>query len=258
MPSTARGGQPVAVVTGGASGIGLAVVRGLAHDGYAVYVLDSSPPPSDFDAVALWAADDVRSPEGINGVLDRALHEHGRVDALCACAGIKTYGAAPETSLEDWKRVFDVNVTGTFLAVKAVLPTMIAARGGAIVTVGSTSAYGERGAAAYAASKGAVLALTRAVALDCRPHGVRANCVVPALTQTGMTQGVSEQQLRQRGLDNVAGRVNEPEDVAKVIAFLLSPAASTMSGAVLDVGRVQGEMAVNRHQHPEIDIEEIA
>lgn len=235
----------VAIVTGAATGIGRAVCRKLASTGISVHGLDrvqvqdvtTSAEGIDHHVV------DVTDVSMVNGAVAEIVRRHHHVDVLACCAGIKLRGGALATTDDDWQRVLDINVTGVFLTVRATLPAMMEARQGAIVLIGSPSGYAERDALAYATSKGAVLAFTRSLALDCIPHGIRVNAVVPGATRSGMTTHLTAGQLRERGRHNVAGRVNEPDDVADVVSFLTSDAAATVSGAVVDVGAVHGQMA---------------
>lgn len=243
----ARSAAPVAIVTGGAGGIGRAAVAMLARGGYFVYAVDCTSQlveraPVAADGVA-FVNSDVRLAPDMDAVAARAIDERGRIDVLCCCAGIKTYGDALELTLDDWGRTIDVNLNGTFHAVRAVLPAMRTSQSGVIITIGSPSGYAERGALAYAASKGALLAFTRSLAIDCLGDHVRVNAVVPGVTRTGMTGRLDADQLEVRGRRNVTGRINEPADIAEVIAFLVSPSAATVSGAIIEVGKVQGEMA---------------
>jgi NAD(P)-dependent dehydrogenase (short-subunit alcohol dehydrogenase family) len=238
----------VALVSGGTSGIGRAVAQRLAADAYDVVAFSN-----DAGQVAeLRAADntidvrmaDVTSEENVDRLVADVLAQRGRIDALCNAAGVKSPGTVLETSLATWQKTFDVNVTGVFLLTKAVLPCMVAERAGAIVNVGSPSGYGGAAHAAYAASKGALLALGASLALDHRASGVRVNTVVPGSTRTGMNAARDAAIERKLAMLNVAGRVNEPSDVASAIAFLLSDAAATISGAVLEIGWSAGQAVV--------------
>lgn len=249
----------IAIVSGGTSGIGRAVALRLAADGAHVVAFSASearvaalraelaPDGGHGDAggsVELHVVD-VADAAQVDALVAGVLDRHGRVDALCNSAGIKRTGTLAETDLATWERIFAVNVTGTFLLTKAVLPAMVAQGGGAIVAIGSPSGYGGAGHPAYCASKGAVHTLMAALALDHLTDGVRINTVVAGSTRTGMNADRPEELMRALGRWNVAGRVNDPEDVAAAVAFLLSDAAATISGAQLDVGALAGQHAVS-------------
>jgi NAD(P)-dependent dehydrogenase (short-subunit alcohol dehydrogenase family) len=239
--------RPAVVITGGAGGIGRATTQMLLADGFAVAVVDH-----DRDAVEslreevsaqhlLTTVGDVRAAGPVEEAVDRVLGSYGRIAGLCTCAAIKRRAPLAETSLPAWQETIDINLTGTFLAIRSVMPRMTEARFGRIVTISSPSGYGEANAVAYAASKGAILALTRSLALEGLPYHVAVNCVVPGVTRTGMAD-LTESQLSERGRKNVTGHINTPEDVARTIKFLLSDEAATVSGAILEVGRIQGTM----------------
>jgi NAD(P)-dependent dehydrogenase (short-subunit alcohol dehydrogenase family) len=238
----------VVLVSGGTSGIGRAVAELLSAGGYDVVAFSNDAEQIADLAAARGAIDvrlaDVTSEESVDRLVADVLAKHGRIDALCNAAGVKSPGTVLETSLATWQRTFDVNVTGVFLLTKAVLPSMVAERAGAIVNVGSPSGYGGAAHAAYAASKGAVLALGASLALDHRSSGIRVNTVVPGSTRTGMNAGRDAETERKLARLNVAGRVNEPSDVANAIAFLLSDEAATISGAVLEIGWAAGHAVV--------------
>lgn len=244
----APGGPQVAVITGGASGVGFATTTRLLADGWAVTVIDADPGAlSDLEKTApaerlATVQCDVRDDAAIGRAVDVAVDRFGTITGLCTCAAVKRRGPLSQTSPDVWREMIDINLTGTFLAIRHVLPVMMGNRYGRIVTVSSASGYAEENAAGYAASKGAILALTRSLALEGLSHHIAVNCVVPGVTRTPMNR-LTERELTERGRRNVAGRVNTADDVAKAIRFLLSSEALTTSGAVLDVGRIQGSFA---------------
>jgi len=244
----------VAIVSGGTSGIGKAVATRLARDGLDVVAFGSDPAKVSALAAETAAAGlpvqartaDTTDAAQVEALVHDVLERHGRVDVLCPAAGIKLPGGVVDTSPADWDRVFGVNVRGAYLLTRAVLPAMVAQRAGAIVYIGSPSGHGGVDHAAYAASKGALHALATSVALDHVGDGVRVNTVVAGSTRTGMNQGRPEAVFERLGRANVAGRVNEPEDVAAVVAFLASPAAATVSGTRIDVGAFTGQGVLER------------
>jgi NAD(P)-dependent dehydrogenase (short-subunit alcohol dehydrogenase family) len=227
----------VAIVTGAASGIGAATAARLAADGYEVVGIDR-------------AQLDVTEPGAAERAVAETLARHGRLDVLVTAAGIVHRQTALETSDEQWDEVVAVNLTAVFRWCRAAIPELRASGGGAIVTVGSGWGLvaGPR-AVSYAATKAAVVNLTRALAIDHGRDGIRVNCVCPGDTDTPMLRG----ELRELGLDPDAaiaesgaarplGRIVTPEEIAAAIAFLASDAASGITGTtlVVDAGGLAG------------------
>lgn len=216
------------LVTGGASGIGAACADVLRRTGWDVVVADVAPAT---DAVEL----DVTDEAAWGRVLDRI----GPLDGLVSCAGIRTRSMIVDTSLAEWERHLRVNVTGTWLAAREFLRRREPERpGGAIVTIASvTASIAVPGQAHYVASKGAITALTRAIALEGAPFGVRANCIAPGSIRTPMAaQRLADpEQVRWLSGRVPLGRVGEASEVAEVAEFLLSDRASYVSGEVVYV-----------------------
>jgi meso-butanediol dehydrogenase/(S,S)-butanediol dehydrogenase/diacetyl reductase len=228
-----------AVVTGGASGIGLATAALLETCGARVLVVDrAGDPPRDVtDAASLDAlAAEIRE-------------RHGTLDVLVNAAGILTANApAEELSLDDFRRNFEVNVLGTFQACRAFAPLLREARG-AVVNVASQAALVSLPQqAAYTAAKGAVAALTRSLAIDWAGHGVRVNAVAPGFTVTPMTAAFFENEVFAGAATKriPLGRLLEAHEIAGAIVFLASPLASAITGVVLPVdgGWTAGEPAL--------------
>ena len=232
----------VALVSGATSGIGRAVAARLARDGFRVtgFGLAAGGEPADGARVV---EADVRQASEVTALVDEVLAEHGRIDVLCNAAGIKLAGDVLASSDAEWDETFAVNVKGLVTVVRAVLPTMVAQRSGSIVNIGSPSALADPAALAYGASKAAVAAITTSLALAHVGDGVRVNLVVPGSTRTGMNAGRPEAVERELARHNVAGRVNEPEDVAEAVAYLASDASATVTGARIDVGWTPGVVA---------------
>jgi NAD(P)-dependent dehydrogenase (short-subunit alcohol dehydrogenase family) len=212
------------LVTGGASGIGAAVARRLAADGAEVIVADLAPGA----ALQLDVRDELQVAPAM-----------ADLDVLVNAAGIGSTTTAPDTPLEVWEDVFAVNARGTFLCCKHAIPGMIARGGGSIVNVASVGALvGLRNRAAYCASKGAVVALTRALAVDHVADGVRVNAVCPGTVDSPWVRrlveeaGESLDELRNRQL---MGRLGTPEEIADAVAYLASDAAGFVTGTVLTI-----------------------
>jgi NAD(P)-dependent dehydrogenase (short-subunit alcohol dehydrogenase family) len=229
-------------VTGGASGIGAATVSRLRRDGMKVAAVDVdagrlAQVDADFRARA-----DVTSEEAIAGAVDESAAALGGLDVAVACAGVAGRGTVPETPLQEWEGVFAVNVRGVYLTAKAAIPHLCGAGGGAIVIVASQlGLVAAAGAAAYCASKGAVVQLTRAMAVDHAGEGIRVNCVCPGPTVTPLLEDYFElaadpaEERRRYEQAQAHGRLIEPEEIADAIAYLVSPAASSTIGAALVV-----------------------
>lgn len=225
-----------ALVTGGGSGIGAAAARRLAGDGYEVLVGDLSGDSATAVAAEIGAAPvqlDVRDEAQVSRVATD-------VDVLVNAAGIGSTTNAPATSLDDWENVFAVNARGTFLCCKHAIPGMIARGGGSIVNVASVAALvGLRNRAAYSASKGAVVALTRALAVDHVKDGVRVNAVCPGTVDSPWVRrlveeaGESLDDLRAR---QPLGRLGTPDEIADAIVYLAEAEFATGTVLVIDGG----------------------
>jgi NAD(P)-dependent dehydrogenase (short-subunit alcohol dehydrogenase family) len=185
---------------------------------------------------------DVTDAQSLDRAVAMATDALGTIDGLFNNAGIAGFGTVHEGTLESWRRVWDVNVTGTFLASRAVLPQMIAKGRGAIVNVGSVAGMvGVPGMAAYCAAKGAIINLTRQMAIDYSKLGVRVNCVSPGtIAETAMGKSLlgsdtSEEAMNRRLAKYPIGRFGKPGEIAEAVVFLLSDAASFCLGSNLAV-----------------------
>jgi NAD(P)-dependent dehydrogenase (short-subunit alcohol dehydrogenase family) len=242
--------RSVALVTGGSSGIGQAVAELLAAEGASVAVcsVDAEQARAVADAMtargltALPAPADVRDPDSVAAAVQIAVDAFGSLDTLVTCAGIQAYGTAANTDEQTWDEVFAVNVKGVFLAARAALPHLRRSTRGTIVIVSSVQALAtQTGVAAYAASKGALNALTRSMAIDEAVHGVRVNAVCPGSVDTPMlrrsaalfSDGSTEGMVRTMdgwGRSHPLRRVAQASEVAEVVSFLASPRSSFVTG----------------------------
>jgi NAD(P)-dependent dehydrogenase (short-subunit alcohol dehydrogenase family) len=231
----------VAVVTGGAQGIGLASARALHEAGAHVCLLDRDLAAAQAAATSLERAEaiemDAGDADSIGQAFATVAARHGRIDILVNNAGLSIRRPALELSLDEWNRVLAVNLTGSFLCARAAAARM-PAEGGAIVSTASVmglSGGGPYPNPAYHATKGALVNLTRSLAVEWAPRGIRVNAVAPTWTRTGFIGALAPQTLAQIEALMPMRRLAEPEEVASAILFLASPAAAMVTGHVLAV-----------------------
>jgi meso-butanediol dehydrogenase/(S,S)-butanediol dehydrogenase/diacetyl reductase len=247
-------GRPVALVTGAGSGIGRATALRLAQDGHGLALAGRRPAPLEAVAAEVRASGqpvavlpgDVSTPEGAQRAVDAALAAHGRLDVLVCNHGVGDSAAAGDETPEGWERTMRINLTGPFLLARAALPHLLRRRG-SVVTVASVNGWlAGPGWASYCTSKAGLIMLTRCLANDYGPQGLRANCVCPGWVRTPMGDedmaavsqawGAStEDAYWLCSRDTPLRRPGEPEEVAEVIAFLASARAGYVSGAVIPV-----------------------
>jgi NAD(P)-dependent dehydrogenase (short-subunit alcohol dehydrogenase family) len=233
-------GGLVAVVTGGASGIGLATCERLRDEGFTVAALDLAPDGAA-GAAALTLRCDVTDEGHVTKAMSTVAERYGGIDVLVNNAGITgSHEAARchETPVSEWDRVHAVNVRGPFLCSRAVLPSMIARGSGHIITIASVAGLiAFPGRCAYTASKGAALMLTRSIAIDYAAAGIRANAVCPGMVYTPMTSWRLDQPELRAAVESriPVGRVASTEEIADAVAVLASGRLAYMTGHPLVV-----------------------
>ncbi|MBJ31446.1 MAG: short-chain dehydrogenase [Acidimicrobiaceae bacterium] len=227
------------VVTGGSSGIGAAIAARLIAEG--AHVVVGSRSEASVDG-AVWVPTDVTDPAAVDALVAAAVDRHGGLDALVANAGVQVEKTIVETTDDEFDHVMEVNVRGVFLCCRAAVRHMRDHGGGAIVNVGSVAAdTADHGLAVYNASKGAVHALTRAIAIDHGRDGVRCNAVRPGWIATEMAEVVFNRAddpatMRAEAVArHPLGRLGSPEDVAAMVAWLVSDDAAFVSGSMFTV-----------------------
>jgi meso-butanediol dehydrogenase/(S,S)-butanediol dehydrogenase/diacetyl reductase len=246
--------SPVALVTGAGTGIGRATALRFAQDGYALALAGRRPAPLEavadevrsYGAAATAIAGDLSTPEGAEQAIDATLAAHRRLDVLVCNHGVGDSEPVGDETPEGWERTMKINLTGPFLLARAGLPHLLEQQG-SVVTVASTNGWlAGPGWASYCTSKAGLIMLTKCLANDYGPRGLRANCVCPGWVRTPMGEE-DMAQVREAwdvstedaywlcSRDTPLRRPADAEEVAEVIAFLASPRASYVSGAVIPV-----------------------
>jgi len=234
-----------ALITGGASGIGAASARRFAEEGADLALADLQPFGDELraslgDARVSFHAIDVLDEESIRAAVTAAEAEHGKLDVLLNAAGVTGYGAAHELAVEEWDRVLNINLRGSYLVAKHVLPGMMQRRSGSIVHIASVegmTALNQQ--LSYNASKGAVIMMTKNMAIDYGGEGIRVNCLCPGLIDTPMTAMLKEEglvALREQMVElHAMKRAGKPEEIANCALFLASDEASFVTGSAMVV-----------------------
>ena len=237
--------RKIALVTGASGGIGAACARELAAQGYTVLAhgcrgfaraqaLCAELCAGGMDAHPVCC--DLRDSAQAQAMCRDILHLYHHVDALALCAGVAHTGLLTDMTDAQWHDVMDTNVSGAFYLIRALAPGMVARQSGSILTI--SSMWGRVGAsceAAYSASKAALIGLTRALAKELGPSGVRVNCIVPGVIDTAMMAEHSDETRAALAEETPLGRLGTPQDVARAAAFLLGDGAAFITGQVLGV-----------------------
>lgn len=233
----------VALVTGGSRGIGRAAALRLARDGADVTISYASRKETALEVVreiealgrrATCVCCDVSKPEQVDALVTHVRAELGPIDFLVHSGAIATVSEHDELTLEEWQRVIEVNLTGTFLMVRAVKDEMIQRNFGRIVALSSVAALrGRKHQAAYSASKAGVIAFVRCWSDALAPHNIRVNAIAPGLIETEMVHTLTDEEIASKVEQTPLGRIGAPDDIANLARFLLSEESSFISGQTL-------------------------
>jgi len=243
-------GERTAVITGAASrrGIGRATADRLARDGWSIAILDlddeaakrtAAEIASNRSAASLGVAADVADEDSVEAAIAQVEARLPPIIGVVNAAGVSSPTEFLDVTTAEWDRVFDINMRGTFLVTRRVVPAMVAAGVGRIVNVSSVSAQrggGTYSKVPYSASKAAVIGFTRALARELGPHGITVNSVAPGPIDTDIMGGtLTEERKAEMSADSMIGRVGTPEEVAALLAFLLSEDAGYITAATYDI-----------------------
>ena len=235
--------KKVALITGSSRGIGRAVAKKLAHDGYAVCVNCIEREDKARELVeqltaegyeAMYFKADVADGKAVREMVKAVEEKLGHVTLLVNNAGIAKQCLFQDMTEEYWRHMFDVNLNGIFNTTQAVLPNMLHEHSGCIIN--TSSIWGQHGAScevAYSSTKHAIIGLSRSLAQELAPTNIRVNCVAPGVINTDMVQVLGEETLEMLAEDTPVGRLGTPEDIAELVSFLASDAASFITGQVI-------------------------
>ncbi|MCK5646399.1 MAG: SDR family oxidoreductase [Anaerolineales bacterium] len=247
--TTGRLQDKVVILTGGTSGIGRAAVKlfcqhgakvviGARNEGAGAEVVQEVE--TEGNGEAFFVKTDVSIPEQVENLIEQTVARHSRVDVLYGNSGILPMSTAPDTSIETWRRCIDVNLGGNFYLAKYGIPALIATGGNTILfTSSELGTVGASEMVAYCASKGGLINMTRALAIDCAPHGIRVNSLAPGPIETPMLRKMFDDAEDPEELEKIQTepillkRFGNPEEIAEVALFLVSEASSYMTGAVV-------------------------
>jgi 3-oxoacyl-[acyl-carrier protein] reductase len=230
----------IALVVGGAGGIGAAIAEAFCAEGATVVIADRSGSAAQEQAATVGATGavelDVTVQASVDAAVRRLLADHGRIDVLVNSAGILTEAPLVEMSLQQWQQTLDVDLTGVFLTCRAVVPQMVQRGGGRVINIASQLGIkGGRGLTHYSAAKAGVIGLTKALALEVAEHGVLVNAIAPGPVHTAMVEGITEEWKAAKQAELPLGRFGTPQEVAPTAVLL----ASTPGGD-LYVGQTLG------------------